>query len=80
MIKSSICLDCICAPMCISKPASKLITDCAFVDQVIDRVTDILAPSNDETIFFRGLNVSIGVSKNKYGSRGIWGSTRKDTI
>lgn len=56
MIRSVICNDCICLPMCFGKPNGKLISDCDFINNAINNICASLTNTEAIPILFTSLN------------------------
>lgn len=57
-IKSTICTDCICLPMCINKFNSKLIGKCDYINDTINGICESFLNQEDDSvsISFTGLD------------------------
>ena len=55
-IKSSICVDCICLPICLSKLNYNLISQCDFIKNAINNICASVIDDEHITIFFTSLN------------------------
>lgn len=56
MTNSTICNDCICLPICISKANGVLIDDCEYMKNAINNICASLTDRDSTFILFKSLN------------------------
>lgn len=74
MIRSVICNDCICLPMCLGKLNGKLISDCDFINNAINNICASLGNTKTIPILFTSLNRELMIER--VGGRLIIRDTR----
>lgn len=66
MISSSICVDCICLPVCLSKGHYKLTRTCSFITNALINIS-YATPIDDQTIiYFKGLDRTVTVNRSDH--------------
>lgn len=63
MIRSTICDDCICLPMCFGKLNGKLIGECRFIDNAISNICASLSNTKSVPILFTSLNRELMIER-----------------
>ena len=56
MIKSNICVDCICLPVCLGKLNHKLFSECSFMNNALDNICAGVVNNEYISILFVGLH------------------------
>lgn len=71
MLKVSICIDCICVPMCLNKEVYKLRIGCTILDDLFVNLTSNLNQDEQLIVHVKGLNRTFSLGKliydNKFG-------------
>lgn len=62
-IKSSICVDCICLPICFGKLNYKLISECDFIKNAINNICASVIDNEYQTILFASLNREFNIMR-----------------
>ena len=63
MIRSTICNDCICLPMCLGKYNGKLIDECDFINNAINNICASLVHTKSIPILFTSLNRELMIER-----------------
>jgi hypothetical protein len=64
MIKSILCINCICLPVCLNKNTSTIIEDCCFFKNTLINISASISKAESVCIYFRNLDREVTLKRS----------------